>query len=58
MVEYLVLVWLLAHLFVCFYEEPKLTRSFPQEYPRYRRHVRRWLPRVTPWSGSVDNQAK
>ena len=49
MVNYLAAVWLASHLFVRFYEEPKLTRRFPGEYPRYKSHVPRWLPRVTPW---------
>jgi protein-S-isoprenylcysteine O-methyltransferase Ste14 len=43
--------WLAMHLFVCFYEEPSLTRRHPQEYPLYRRHVPRWLARLTPWRG-------
>ena len=48
---YIALVWLTVHLFVCFYEEPKLTRTYPEEYPRYQRNVPRWLPRLTPWRG-------
>lgn len=39
------------HLFVYLYEEPKLTRTFGDEYLRYRRYVRRWFPRLTPWQG-------
>ncbi len=46
-VIYLAAVWLIAHLFVHLYEEPKLTRTFPQEYPRYQQNVPRWLPRLT-----------
>jgi protein-S-isoprenylcysteine O-methyltransferase Ste14 len=42
-------VWLGVQLFVRFYEEPRLTRTFPEEFERYRQHVRRWLPRLTPW---------
>jgi protein-S-isoprenylcysteine O-methyltransferase Ste14 len=38
------------HLFVRFYEEPKLTRTFGDEYRRYQRHVKRWIPRRSPWS--------
>jgi len=38
-------------LFVLLYEEPRLARTFPEEYAEYRRHVRRWLPRLTPWDG-------
>jgi protein-S-isoprenylcysteine O-methyltransferase Ste14 len=41
--------WLAIELFVRFYEEPTLIRSHPEDYPRYKRHVPRWLPRLTPW---------
>lgn len=43
------LVWLFYHLFVLLYEEPRLARTYPAEYAIYRAHVRRWLPRLTPW---------
>ncbi len=33
-----------AHLFVVFYEEPTLARTFGQEYEAYKRRVGRWLP--------------
>jgi protein-S-isoprenylcysteine O-methyltransferase Ste14 len=36
-------------LFVLFYEEPTLRRSFGAEYGEYCRNVRRWVPRVRPW---------
>jgi protein-S-isoprenylcysteine O-methyltransferase Ste14 len=42
-------VALAVHLFVCFYEEPKLTRTFGEEYLLYQRNVRRWIPRLSPW---------
>jgi protein-S-isoprenylcysteine O-methyltransferase Ste14 len=47
----LALVWLLIHLFVCLYEEPTLARRHPGDYPRYKRNVPRWMPRLTPWEG-------
>jgi len=37
------LCWM--HLFVVFYEEPHLARSFGSEYERYQSEVGRWLPR-------------
>lgn len=40
------LVW------IPFYEEPHLERLFGEEYRTYRTHVRRFLPRVLPWSPS------
>ncbi|HEY1902014.1 MAG TPA: isoprenylcysteine carboxylmethyltransferase family protein [Terracidiphilus sp.] len=43
--------WLATHLFVVFYEEPTLQRSFPDDYRTFSAHVPRWLPRLTPWNG-------
>jgi protein-S-isoprenylcysteine O-methyltransferase Ste14 len=37
------------YIFVLFYEEPMLMRRHPVEYPRYKSHVPRWWPRLTPW---------
>jgi protein-S-isoprenylcysteine O-methyltransferase Ste14 len=42
---------LAMHLFVCFYEEPVLARNYPRDYPFYREHVPRWVPRLSPWRG-------
>jgi protein-S-isoprenylcysteine O-methyltransferase Ste14 len=50
----LIVVSLGFELFVRFYEEPKLARTFPAEYALYRSHVRRWLPRLTPWNSSTS----
>jgi protein-S-isoprenylcysteine O-methyltransferase Ste14 len=44
-------VWLAFHIFVLAYEEPTLLRTFGDEYESYRRHVPRWIPRLTPWPG-------
>jgi protein-S-isoprenylcysteine O-methyltransferase Ste14 len=35
---------LLLHLFVIWYEEPTLQRTFGEDYDQYRRQVRRWWP--------------
>ena len=43
-------LWLVFHLFVLGYEEPTLARQFGN-YPDYRRHVPRWIPRLRPWTG-------
>jgi protein-S-isoprenylcysteine O-methyltransferase Ste14 len=41
--------WLaLIHLAVVLYEEPTLRASFGEDYARYCRHVRRWIPRLDP----------
>jgi protein-S-isoprenylcysteine O-methyltransferase Ste14 len=44
--EYGVLVWTAFHLFVLFYEEPVLRRSFGAEYENFCTHVSRWVPRL------------
>jgi protein-S-isoprenylcysteine O-methyltransferase Ste14 len=41
------LFFLASHLFIVFYEEPTLRRTFGTEYSRYCVHVRRWWPRVS-----------
>jgi protein-S-isoprenylcysteine O-methyltransferase Ste14 len=38
--------FLATHLFVVWYEEPTLRRTFGPEYEAYRRQVRRWWPSV------------
>lgn len=43
--EYAVVMLLIAHLFVIFYEEPTLRRQFGESYEQYRRTVPRWIPR-------------
>lgn len=49
MAIYTVLVGLGFHLFVLLHEEPALIRQHPADYPRYKSHVPRWLPRLTSW---------
>lgn len=46
------LAFLGFNLFILLHEEPSLARRYPEEYPRFKRNVPRWLPRLTPWSGS------
>lgn len=43
---YTVLFFLATHLFVVWYEEPTLQRTFGQEYEAYCSRVRRWWPTV------------
>lgn len=40
------------NLFIRLHEEPSLTHRYAEEYLRYKSHVPRWLPRMTPWDGS------
>ena len=42
---YTLLFFLASHLFVRWYEEPALQRTFGEEYEAYCRRVRRWWPR-------------
>src|SRR4051794_32305449 len=42
-------VLLAVVLFVRGYEEPTLESTYGDEYRKYRRNVRGWIPRVRPW---------
>ena len=48
--RYALAVALGFHLFVLLHEEPSLSRRFGAEYETYRRAVRRWIPRLKPWT--------
>jgi protein-S-isoprenylcysteine O-methyltransferase Ste14 len=50
--EYAALAWLVTHLFVVFYEEPTLRRTFGSEYDAYSRAVHRWIPRLRPYAAT------
>lgn len=50
MLVYLFAALLAMHMFVCFYEEPHLTRTHANEYLLYKSNVRRWIPRLRPWA--------
>jgi protein-S-isoprenylcysteine O-methyltransferase Ste14 len=43
-------VLLVSHLFVVGYEEPKLRKTFGQEYLEFSRNVPRWIPRLKRWN--------
>ena len=47
---YSAILWVLFHLFVVLYEERALRRRFGHSYEAYCANVRRWRPRVRPWS--------
>lgn len=46
LIGYVALLWAIVHLFVVFYEEPTLRRSFGSDYTDYCKRVRRWLPKL------------
>jgi protein-S-isoprenylcysteine O-methyltransferase Ste14 len=55
------LLWALFFLannlvWIPFYEEPHLERLFGDEYRMYSRHVRRFIPRLRPWSPSREDR--
>ncbi len=37
------------HLFVSLYEEPKLARTYGEQYDTFRQNVPRWIPRLSRW---------
>ncbi len=41
---------LINALYIPLIEEPGLERRFGEDYTRYRRHVRRFVPRLRPWN--------
>ncbi len=51
--EWGLVFFLLTHLFVVFYEEPNLRRTFGSEYDAYRAAVHRWIPRLRPYSAGA-----
>jgi protein-S-isoprenylcysteine O-methyltransferase Ste14 len=51
LVVYAAILWLVVASFVRFYEEPALSATYGERYAAYRRNVKAWLPRVTPWNG-------
>jgi protein-S-isoprenylcysteine O-methyltransferase Ste14 len=52
---YGLIVWLAFFLFVLAYEEPKLRRTFGEEYEAFRASVPRWIPRLRPWPGKDED---
>jgi protein-S-isoprenylcysteine O-methyltransferase Ste14 len=46
------LLWLFFHVWVVAIEEPELKQTFGTEYERFRTHVPRWIPRLTPWQAA------
>jgi protein-S-isoprenylcysteine O-methyltransferase Ste14 len=45
----LIFAFIASSAFVIIYEEPALRRMFGADYDEYRRNVRRWIPRLSPW---------
>ena len=45
-------LFVVVHGVVVYVEEPGLEKRFGDSYREYRRNVRRWVPRITPWQRS------
>jgi protein-S-isoprenylcysteine O-methyltransferase Ste14 len=45
------LVFALNAIYMPLVEEPGLSERFGADYDRYRENVRRWVPRLRPWTG-------
>jgi protein-S-isoprenylcysteine O-methyltransferase Ste14 len=57
LVVYAAIFWVTVASFVRFYEEPKLSSKYREQYAAYRRNVRAWLPRAAPWTGGDGSTA-
>jgi protein-S-isoprenylcysteine O-methyltransferase Ste14 len=55
---YAIAVWAVVAVFVRWYEEPTLLERYGEEYERYRRAVRAWLPRLRPWRPDLDQASE
>ena len=51
---YALVVWATMAAFVRWYEEPVLAARYGREYEDYRRNVRAWWPRLTPWNSANE----
>jgi protein-S-isoprenylcysteine O-methyltransferase Ste14 len=49
LIAYGIVIWLAFLTFVIYFEEPRLRREFPDDYPAYFENVPRWRPRFSPW---------
>jgi protein-S-isoprenylcysteine O-methyltransferase Ste14 len=49
LLAYAAIFWVTVASFVVLYEEPTLASRYGEPYAAYRRAVRSWWPRTTPW---------
>ena len=52
LLAYAAIIWLAFHFFVLGYEEPKLRKTYGEQYKRFCANVPRWIPRLRAWSNS------
>ena len=55
---YALAVWAIMATFVRWYEEPLLQNRYGEQYKRYRRGVRAWVPRLHAWRPDVDHASE
>ena len=46
---WLIFFFLLNNIYFPFFEERSLEKRFGTDYLEYKKHVPRWIPRITPW---------
>jgi protein-S-isoprenylcysteine O-methyltransferase Ste14 len=44
-----IIFWIMNTIYFIWFEEPSLVLRFGNDYKQYKKKVRRWLPRLTPW---------
>jgi protein-S-isoprenylcysteine O-methyltransferase Ste14 len=58
LVAYLVVIGLAQAAFVQVYEEPTLRETYGPAYDEFCENVPRWLPRLTPWTGTTSARSR
>jgi protein-S-isoprenylcysteine O-methyltransferase Ste14 len=46
---WLIIFFIINHFYFLFFEEPSLLKRFGKEYADYKKHVKRWIPRIQPY---------
>jgi protein-S-isoprenylcysteine O-methyltransferase Ste14 len=58
LIAYGIIIWLAFLTFVIYFEEPRLQREFPDDYPAYFENVPRWRPRFRPWKQPAKSEGR
>jgi protein-S-isoprenylcysteine O-methyltransferase Ste14 len=53
--RWFILFAIINAIYIPLLEEPLLVDRFGDEYVTYKRNVRRWIPRLTPWEGGSES---
>lgn len=49
LVNWFLIFWMLNLIYIPLIEEPGLENRFGASYREYKKHVPRWIPRISPW---------